>query len=74
MRRRTELEHGEGDMLLISRKDTPEALLAVLENEIPTKAGRIAASLLNRQKSTAPTRKRGKRAPAAAGADGGEHG
>jgi hypothetical protein len=48
------LERGEGDMLLISRKDTPEAILTVLESEIPTKAGRIAALLLNRQKSTAP--------------------
>jgi hypothetical protein len=48
------LERAEGDMLLISRKDTAEAILAVLESEIPTKAGRIAALLLNRQKSTAP--------------------
>jgi hypothetical protein len=68
------LEKGEGDMLLISRQDTPEAILAgrfagekdtpeailrVLESEIPTKAGRIAALLLNRQKSTAPRPARG---------------
>jgi hypothetical protein len=51
------LERAEGDALLISRKDTPEAILAVLEAEIPTKAARIAALLLNRQKSTAPTRR-----------------
>jgi hypothetical protein len=52
------LERGEGDMLLISRKDAPEAILAALESEIPTKAGRIAALLLNRQKSTAPRPRR----------------
>jgi hypothetical protein len=51
------LERGEGDMLLISRKDTPEAILDVLEAEIPTKTQRLAALLLNRQKATAPTRK-----------------
>ena len=48
------LERGEGDMLLISRKDSAEAILAVLESEIPTKAGRIAALLLNRQKPSTP--------------------
>jgi hypothetical protein len=58
-------ERGEGDMLLISRKDTAEDILAVLESEIPTKAGRIAALLLNRQKPTAPTRKRPSRKAAA---------
>jgi hypothetical protein len=68
------LERGEGDMLLISRKDAPEAILAVIENEIPTKAARIAAILLNRQKPTAPTRKATAKQAAAAEQAGGEHG
>jgi hypothetical protein len=58
------LERGEGDMLLISRKDSPEDILAVLETEIPTKAGRIAALLLNRQKPTAAARRPTRTAPA----------
>jgi hypothetical protein len=53
------LERGEGDMLLISRKDTAEAILAALESEIPSKAARIAGLLLNRQKATAPRVRRG---------------
>jgi hypothetical protein len=52
------LERAEGDMLLISRKDPPEQILAVLESEVPTKTGRIAAILLNRQKGTAPRPRR----------------
>jgi hypothetical protein len=55
------LERGEGDMLLISRKDSPEDILRVIENEIPTKADRIAALLLNRQKPTAPTARKVRR-------------
>src|SRR5690242_2261294 len=35
------LERAEGDMLLITRKDTPEQILAVLEAEVPAKAARI---------------------------------
>jgi hypothetical protein len=54
------LEPGEG-MLLISRKDSAEDILSVLENEIPTKARRIAALLLNRQKSTASTARKVRR-------------
>lgn len=53
------LKRDEGDMLLIAREDTAEHILAVLEREIPTKVGRIAALLLNRQKATAPTRRAG---------------
>jgi hypothetical protein len=52
-------ERDEGDMLLISRKVSPEDILRVLESEIPTKAARIAALLLNRQKPTAPRPRRG---------------
>jgi hypothetical protein len=61
------LERAEGDALLISRKDSPEAILSVLESEIPTKAGRIAALLLNRQKSTAPRPQRRQKAEAEPG-------
>jgi hypothetical protein len=52
------LERAEGDMLLISRNDSPEDILAVIETEIPSKAARIAALLLNRQKPTTPRRRR----------------
>jgi hypothetical protein len=55
------LERSEGDLLLISRKDSPEDILSVLENEIPTKAARLAALLLNRQKPTAPPAKKVRR-------------
>jgi hypothetical protein len=47
-------ERDQGHILLIDRRDTAEQILAVLESEVPTKAARIAALLLNRQKGTAP--------------------
>jgi hypothetical protein len=50
------LERAEGEALLITRKDTPEQILTVLESEVSAKAARIAGLLLNQQKSTAPTR------------------
>ena len=62
------LERAEGDLLLISRKDSAEEILGVLESEVPTKAGRIASILLNRQKGSAP-RRRARRVPEAANAD-----
>jgi hypothetical protein len=52
------LKRAEVEALLITRKDTPEQILAVLEAEVPAKAARIAGLLLNRQKSTAPPRSR----------------
>lgn len=60
------LERAEGNALLITRTDSPEAILAVLESEIPAKAARIAGLLLNRQKSTAAVKPRGKTAKEAA--------
>jgi hypothetical protein len=63
------LERDAGDALLITRKDTPEEILNVLENEIPAKVQRIAGLLLNRQKSTSPPKRRGRKKEAEAEGD-----
>lgn len=55
------LERAEGEALLITRKDTPEQILAVLEAEVPAKAARITGPLLNQQKSTAAPQRSRKR-------------
>ncbi len=52
------LERGEGDSLLISRRDSADDIATVLQLEIPAKTATIAAAVLNRQKSTAPRAKR----------------
>jgi hypothetical protein len=55
------LERDAGDALLITRKDTPEEVVRVLENDMPSKVARIAGLLLDRQKSTSPPKRRGRK-------------